>query len=166
MNKTGSITVDELERARIVEACAKGEIKPGVTALRLQVGMRHLRRLQEQFAKSGISGLISRRRGKPSNNQLAPDLAQNVLQIVREHYPDFGPTLACEMLLDRQGIGVSKETLRRFMIEAGLRVSRRQGQAPLHQRAGWPEFRALIGQRSTFTPVPTVRWNYVPTAWC
>ena len=135
--------MDEWERARIVEACVKGEIKPGVAALRLQVSTRHLRRLQVQFAKSGVSGLISQRRGKPSNNQLAPGLAQNVLQIVREHYSDFGPTLASEMLLDRHGITVSKETLRRLMIEAGLRVPRREGQTTLHQPR---ERRACLGE--------------------
>lgn len=135
--------MDELECARIVEACVKGEIKPGIAALRLQISTRHLRRLQVQFAKSGVSGLISRRRGKPSNNQLAPDLAQNALQIVREHYPDFGPTLACEMLLNRHGIRVSKETLRRLMIEAGLRVTRQQGQTSLHQPR---ERRACLGE--------------------
>lgn len=135
--------MDELERARIVEACVKGEIKPGVAALRLQVSTRHLRRLQVQFAKSGLSGLISGRRGKPSNNQLAPGLAQNVLQIVREHYPDFGPTLASEMLLERHGIAVSKETVRSLMLESGLRTTRRPGQAPLHQPR---ERRACLGE--------------------
>jgi transposase InsO family protein len=135
--------MDEWERARIVEACVKGQIKPGVAALRLQVSTRHFRRLQVQFAKSGVSGLISRRPGKPSNNQLAPGLAQNVLQIVRENYADFGPTLACEMLLDRHGVAVSKETVRRLMIEAGLRVTRREGQARLYQPR---ERRACLGE--------------------
>lgn len=143
MSKIGNITMDELERARVVEACEKGEIKPGVAALRLQVSTRHLRRLRAEFAKSGVSGLISQRRGKPSNNQLAPGVAQNVLQIVREHYADFGPTLASEMLLDRHGVAMSKETLRRLMIEAGLRVTRQHGQAPLHQPR---ERRACLGE--------------------
>jgi transposase len=135
--------MQELERAKIVEACANGEIKSGVAALRLQISTRHLRRLQQQFAESGVSGMISGRRGKPSNNQLAPGLAQNALQIVREHYPDFGPTLACEMLLERHGVELSKETLRRLMIEGGLRVPRSERQAALHQPR---ERRACLGE--------------------
>jgi hypothetical protein len=141
----------ELERAKVIEACANGEIKAGVAALRLQISTRHLRRLQQQFAESGVSGMISGRRGKPSNNQLAPGLAQNALQIVRGHYADFGPTLACEMLLERHRIGLSKETLRRLMIEAGLRVPRSERQAALHQprerRASLGELVQLDGSR-------------------
>ena len=47
-------------------------------------------------------------------------------QLVRAHYADFGPTLAAEMLAERHGLKVSRETLRGWMTEAGLWLSRRQ----------------------------------------
>jgi hypothetical protein len=95
------------------------------------------------LAETGLSGMISGRRGKPSNNQLAPGLAQKALQIVREQYADFGPTLACEMLLERHGVALSKETLRKLMIESGLRLPRSARQAALHQPR---ERRACLGE--------------------
>ncbi|MCA1444973.1 hypothetical protein I6F07_33470, partial [Ensifer sp. IC4062] len=40
--------------------------------------------------------------------------------IVRERYADFGPTLAAEKLAEHDGLTVSRETLRKWMAEAGL----------------------------------------------
>ena len=48
------------------------------------------------------------------------------MAIVRSKYADFGPTLASEMLLERDEHKVSRETLRKWMIEEGLWLSRRQ----------------------------------------
>jgi transposase len=143
VSRTGGITMQEWERAEIIEACVNGEIKAAVAAKRLQISTRQVRRLQRQFAASGIKGIISGRRGKPSNNQLAPGLAQKALELVRDHYADFGPTLACEQLLERHGVELSKETLRNLMIEAGLWIPKRARQAPLHQPR---ERRACLGE--------------------
>ena len=135
--------MQELERAKIVEAYAKGEIKAAVAALRLQVSTRQVRRLQERFADSGLAGIASRRRGKPSNNQLSAGLAQDAMLIVRERYADFGPTLACEMLREHHDLVLSKETVRRLMTEAGLWTPRNDQRPGLHQPR---ERRACLGE--------------------
>ena len=49
-----------------------------------------------------------------------------MLELVRQNYRDFGPTLASEALLERHSIEVSRETLRKWMVEAGLWLSRKQ----------------------------------------
>jgi hypothetical protein len=41
------------------------------------------------------------------------------MAIVRSRYADFGPTLASEMLLEKDELKVSRETLRKWMIEEG-----------------------------------------------
>ena len=143
VSRTGSITVQELERAKIIEAHARGEIKASVAALRLQVSTRHVKRLLERYERHGTSGMISGRRGKPSNNLLDPQVASIALELVREHYADFGPTLACEMLQQRHQVVLSKETLRKLMIQAGLWISREARRPKLHQPR---ERRACVGE--------------------
>jgi hypothetical protein len=49
-----------------------------------------------------------------------------VPELVRQNYRDFGPTLASEALLERHGVEVSRETLRKWMVEVGLWLSRKQ----------------------------------------
>lgn len=135
--------MQELERAKVIEAYAKGEIKAAIAALRLQVSTRQVRRLQERFAQAGLAGIASKRRGMPGNNQLDAGLAQKAVLIVREHYADFGPTLACEMLREHHALALSKETLRRLMTEAGLWVPRSARRTALYQPR---ERRACLGE--------------------
>jgi hypothetical protein len=42
-----------------------------------------------------------------------------VIGIIREHYPDFGPTLAAEKLAELHRIHLARETLRQWMMMAG-----------------------------------------------
>lgn len=53
-------------------------------------------RFLSRYREHGLLGMANRRRGKPSNNQLPAGLARYTLNIIRERYTDFGPTLACE----------------------------------------------------------------------
>lgn len=62
--------------------------------------------------------MANRRRGKPSNNQLPDGLAQYALNIIRDRYTDFGPTLACEKLVELHDVHLSKETVRSLMVKA------------------------------------------------
>lgn len=135
--------MQELERAKVIEAYANGEIRAAVAALRLQVSTRQVRRLHTLFAQAGLDGLASKRRGKPSNNRLDDGLAQRAMSIVREHYADFGPTLACEMLSEHHKLVLSKEKLRQLMIEAGLWTPRGVRLAALYQPR---ERRACLGE--------------------
>lgn len=135
--------MQELERARIIESFVKGDIKAAVAAFKLGLSTKQVRRLREKFEHSGVAGLASQRRGKPSNNRLDIDLVQKALSLVQAHYADFGPTLACEMLRERHQLTLSKETLRGLMIEAGLWIPRDARRAGLHQPR---ERRACLGE--------------------
>jgi hypothetical protein len=89
---------------------------------------RQVYRLLERYQASGPDGLVSWKRGRPSNRAFKAELRDQVISLVREHYHDFGPTLAAEYLADRHRINISHETLRKWMIQAGLwkdRVARR-----------------------------------------
>lgn len=70
--------------------------------------------------------MANRRRGKPSNNQLSDGLAQYALNIIRDRYTDFGPTLACEKLAELHDVHLSKETVRSLMVKAGLWIPRKK----------------------------------------
>lgn len=125
--------MNEPERVGVVEAYIQGSISAAGAALRLGISERQLRRLRVRFVQDGAEGLTSRRIGRPSNNQLSPELVQRALELVGLHYSDFAPTLACEMLSERHGVLLSKEALRRLMINAGLWTPRAARLPRLHQ---------------------------------
>jgi hypothetical protein len=64
-------------------------------------------------------------RGQPSNRRLDAARRQKILQAYRRRYADFGPTFACEKLAS-EGLGISPQTLRRWLIAEGLRQRQRR----------------------------------------
>lgn len=86
-----------------------------------------------QFREQGVSKLVSRRCGKPSNNQSSERFKLRVLQLIQEHYSDFGPALATEKLQEKQGVDISRETVRRWMISNGLWIPHVQRKPLIYQ---------------------------------
>ncbi|WP_442789606.1 helix-turn-helix domain-containing protein [Novosphingobium sp. SL115] len=110
----------ELSRHDTLLRFERGELRVEDAAALLGLKRRQVFRLLERMRSDGAAGLISRKRGRPSNRRHSDALREQIVGIVREHYHDFGPTLAREYLIERHGITVACETLRQFMIQAGL----------------------------------------------
>jgi transposase len=138
-----TMTMRELDRFKVVQAVADDMLKPWRAAQRLGLTTRQIRRLVARLREDGPSGLISRRRSKPSNNRLDAATANRVLAIIRDRYADFGPTLACEKLVECHGIHLAKETVRRLMTDAGLWIPRAQRPPKVYQPRAR---RACVGQ--------------------
>src|SRR5471030_424899 len=135
MNERGFVTVSmrELERIKIIAAVAEHRLKVVQAAERLDLCERQVSRLVRRYETNGPAGLVSGRRGQPSNRELPIDLRARAMALVRERYADFGPTLACEKLRECHGVELAKETVRRWMRDAGLWIPRRQRPPKIHQ---------------------------------
>ena len=88
---------DELTRLRVLIDIADGRLSVADATALIGVGRRQIYRLLDAFRARGPDGLISRKRGRPSNRALGAVFHETVLAIVRERYADFGPTLAAEI---------------------------------------------------------------------
>ena len=115
----------ERERLRVIEAVEERRLSQSQAAIRLRLSGRQVKRLVRAFRVSGAPGLVSKRRGRPSNRLIAPAERERFVELVRRHYSDFGPTLAAEYLCERHGFRHSVPTLRGWMIDAGLWQSKR-----------------------------------------
>ena len=135
MKQAGNLTMSarELDRLEIIGRVAEHRLTQRKAAERLGLSLRQVERLCRAFRTDGASGLVSRKRGRRSNRKLSPTLRERALDLVRERYADFGPTLACEKLTEQHGFETSRETLRRWMIDAGLWIPRSQRQRRTHQ---------------------------------
>jgi hypothetical protein len=123
----------ELSRLRVIIDLADGRLTVEAAATLMGVGRRQVFRLCRAFAANGASGLVSRKRGRPSNRRRGAAFRSTVLALVRAHYADFGPTFAAEKLAARHGLGVGVETLRQWMIADGLWTDRRHRLPSPHQ---------------------------------
>ena len=110
----------ELTRLRVLIDVADGRLSVADATGLIGVGRRQIYRLMASLRAHGADGVISRKRGKPSNRALGSVFRETVLAIVRERYADFGPTLAAEKLCELHGLDLGVETLRQWMIAAGI----------------------------------------------
>jgi hypothetical protein len=99
----------------------------------MQLTRRQVFRLAKAFRACGPEALVSRRRGRPSNRRYPERLRNEALGLIREHYADFGPTLAAEKLAERHGLHLARETVRQWMLADGLWTDRQQRLRPVHQ---------------------------------
>jgi hypothetical protein len=144
MMNEGIVTMSqkELQRLPVLEAVLKKQTTQIGAAVCLELSTRQVRRLQRRLKAQGPRGLVHGNRGRRSNRAKPPKLRDQVLELIREKYPDFGPTLACEKLAEREKIVLSDETLRLWMRAEGLGAGRRR---PRPHRQ-WRERRACYGQ--------------------
>ena len=96
----------ELSRLRVMIDLGDGRLTLEAAGALMGIGRRQVFRLCRAFEASGASGLISRKRGRASNRKCGETFRHTVLALIREHYPDFGPTLAMEKLVERHGLRV------------------------------------------------------------
>ena len=123
----------ELTRLRVMIDLADGRLTVDAAAALVGLGRRQIYRLCRAFSAGGPAGLVSRKRGCPSNRKHGETFRNTVPRLVREHYIDFGPTLAVEKLGARHGLRVGVETLRQWMMADGLWVDRRHKLPSPHQ---------------------------------
>lgn len=120
------LTMKEIDRLKTIQAVVDGHLTASIAAGRLGLSTRQVYRLVDRYRASGPLGLRSRLVGRASNHQLPAGVKERAYQLIAMHYPDFGPTLACEKLAEQHGINLAKETIRQMMIASGLWLPRRQ----------------------------------------
>lgn len=123
----------ELTRFDVLQRVERGELRVDDAAASLSLCPRQIYRLLSRFRADGVAGLVSRKRGRPSNRRFSDAYRDRVVTIVRERYADFGPTLACEYLAEQHGITLSRETLRQMLMAAGVWKAKVARRARLHQ---------------------------------
>jgi len=131
----GLITMSqqELQRLKVMEKLSTKQMKQNEASKILSLSRRQIIRLLKRYKQQGAESLISKKRGKLSNNRICAEYREKILQITKEKYHDFGPTFLREKLDENHGINISKETLRNWMIEEGILEAKRRKKARIHQ---------------------------------
>jgi transposase len=133
----------EIERLEVMQKLEEKRMKQVEAAERLGVSVRQVKRLLRVYREEGAEGLVSKRRGQPSNNRLAEATRQKALDLLKDKYHGFGPTLAHEKLVEGEGLTISDERIRQLMIEEGLWKGKKARQVTVHQMR---ERRACLGE--------------------
>lgn len=128
-----SMSSKELQRLEVIRQLDEGRFARAHVSDLLGLSVKQVQRLLNAYRKHGPPGLVSRKRGRPSNRRYPAAFHAQVVELVRTHYWDFGPTLVCEKLAACHEISLSVATLRNWMIAAAIWAPRRLREQRVHQ---------------------------------
>ncbi|HKC71026.1 MAG TPA: ISNCY family transposase [Terriglobales bacterium] len=139
---------------KVLHEVKKGHLTQAEAGEQLGASGRWVRKLMRRMRTEGDEGILHRLRGRRSNRKIEEKTQREAVRRVKGKYADFGPTLAAEYLAEREGIRVSKETLRKWMMEAGVWQSRARRVESVH---GWRPRRSCWGE--------LVQWDTSEHEW-
>jgi transposase len=145
----------ELTRVEVLSRVKAGTLSLGSAATLLAVSYRQAKRLAQRYRAEGAKGLKHRSAGSPSNHARPRAERERALALVRAKYGGkvdlrFGPTLAAEHLASEDGITVHHDTLRRWMLAAGLWSRARKRSSHRQRRERKPHFGELVQLDGSF----------------
>jgi transposase len=123
----------EVSRLEVMQRLKEKSLNQREAAQLLSVSVRQVKRMYKAYREQGAVGLVSRRRGQVSNHQLKEAIRVQALDLLGSKYRGFGPTLACEKLVEVEGLKISKESVRKLMLGADLWKARRVRNIVTHQ---------------------------------
>ena len=138
-----ALSKTERDRLVVLRQVKEGKLKQATAAKQLKLSTRWVKKLLKRLRAEGDGGLAHRLRGRPSNRAHDDELRRRALDLIRERYDDYGPTLASEMLASEHQIVVNRETLRQWMSGHGLWKPRREKLKKVHV---WRRRRSCRGE--------------------
>lgn len=136
MNSRGLLLMNQkdIDRSDVIKRTCEGELKQSQAAKRLGLSTRQVKRLCKSYRRDKTAGIVSKRRGKPSNRKIKEDIRLKIMALATRVYVGFGPTLMSEKLLERDEIKIGKEALRQLLIKEGLWNPKREKIKKTHQQ--------------------------------
>jgi transposase len=124
----------ELKRGEIIVKIMESKLKKKVASYILNLSLRQTYRLCKKYKKEGLKGLAHKRRGKCSNKKINSKTRKQVLELIRTQYTDFGPQLIKEQLEERHHLLLSREWIKKLMIEENIWKVNKRKNLPFYQR--------------------------------
>jgi transposase len=139
-----AMSQEERDRLEWLKRAKDKLISQRKAAERMGVSDRWVRKLLQRMKRRGDAAVVHGLRGRASNRKIATRVQAQAIEILKQpEWHDFGPTFAAEQLARRQQIRVSDETLRQWMIGAGLWKSRARKAEQVHC---WRPRRSAFGE--------------------
>jgi transposase len=138
----------QLKMLDILERVRRRELSQVKAATLLEVTDRTIRNRIDRLEREGSASLIHGMTGQTSNNRLSETEEQRIADLLKRHYPDFGPTFAAEKLRDLHGIDHDPKTIRRIQIAEGLWDPKTRSAIEAHR--SWRLRRATLGELIQF----------------
>ncbi len=123
----------EQRRVTVLNHLDSGALVNREAAQLLGISVRQVQRLHRAYGRDGVSGLAHGNRGQPARNAVDSATANRIVDLARSQYQGFNHQHLTEMLAEDHGIALSRPTVRRILLAAGIASPRRR-RPPKHRR--------------------------------
>jgi Integrase core domain. len=145
MKETVTLNKKEQRRLLVLNQVETGKMIGGEVAELLNLSLRHVRRILAAYRKEGAAALAHGNRGRRPHNALEIGLKEQVLELAQSTYAGCNTQHFSELLAEREGITLSRSSLRRILLEAGIKSPRKR-RPPKHRsrRERYPQEGMLL----------------------
>jgi len=137
-----AMTQGELKRLHVIRKALDKLITQAQAAGIIGICLRQAQRIVKAVKDQGDKGVIHKSRGQLSNRALPNKIKDKALKLYKEKYHDFGPTLGSEKLFEIDKIKINDETLRLWLLQAGISYKKRKARP--HRQ--WRQRKACFGE--------------------
>jgi len=106
---------EEVKRYSVIAALLDGRMTNGEAAGALDVSVRQVKRIKGKVKREGPSGVAHGNSGRSSSRAFPQEFKERTITLAREKYFDFNFSHLSEMLEEKEGIKISRETLRQWL---------------------------------------------------
>lgn len=135
----------ELSRVEVITNVLKGILRQTEASRLLKLCIRQINRIVKEARLVGIfEALKHKNRGRASNKKISDEIKDKTVSIYKKRYYDFGPKFATEKMIEEYKIVMSKETLRKILIEKQIPYpTRKRGSGVCHV---WRQRKEYFGE--------------------
>lgn len=124
----------EVNCIEVIKKVVDKRITQAQAAKALGCTTRNIRKLKSKYEQFGLQGLVSKKRGKPSNRKYSDAIKAQALALVMHEYQlIYQPKFASDLLEERANITLSKETIRQWLIKEGVYTPKLAKEPNVHQ---------------------------------
>ena len=128
-----TLTEREQTRLQVLNRLAAQHLTAGEATTILGVSERHVWRMMAAYRKEGAAALAHRNRGRQPSNTVAKETREKVVALARTRYAGLNHTHLTEMIAEREGVVLSRSTVRNILLSAGI-PSPRYRRPPRHRQ--------------------------------
>jgi len=145
MKEKVTLNKKEQKRLMVLNGVEAGEVSGKRASEVLGISLRHVRRIVAAYRKEGAAALAHGNRGRKPPHTLDAGMKKRVLELAQSIYAGCNNQHFTELLSEREGIALSRSSVRRILLEAGIRSPRKR-RPPKHRsrRQRYPKEGVLL----------------------
>jgi len=126
MRETITLNTQEQKRMMVLNRLLVGQLTAVEAAVLLDLSERQVRRLLAAYQKEGAAALVHGNRGRKPVQAISEEMRRQVIELASMTYVGCNYQHLRDLLAEREGIELSRASVRRIRLPAGMSTPRTQ----------------------------------------